>query len=443
MKPKNTPSLQLRNSINRSLWRRSVFLFPLALVCFGLSPATRAVSPAPDGGYPGQNTAEGEQALLSLTTGLWNTALGFQALKSDTTGYSNTATGGRALFSNTAGIQNTANGAFALFANTLGSGNSAFGFTALTSNTTGGVNTATGYFALTSNTTGGANTANGFATLGSNTTGNFNTANGAEALEDNTTGFENTANGANALGDNTIGRLNTAIGSGALRWSITGNRNTAIGAGALSSGFNENGNDNIALGFEAGIFVGTANHVICIGSPGAHDVSNSCFIGNIRGKTTENPDAIPVLIDSDGQLGTRSSSRQYKTDIKPMDKASESILALKPVSFHYKVHKDTTPQFGLIAEEVAQVNPDLVIYDADGKPYTVRYDAVNAMVLNEFLKEHRKNEEQEATIAKQRKDFDATLAQQQKQIHALTAGLEKVSAQLEASKPAPQVVNNP
>jgi hypothetical protein len=213
-----------------------------------------------------------------------------------------------------------------------------------------------------------------------------------------------------------------------------------VGALALSS--STTGSDNIALGFMAGNSVDTANHVICIGSDG-ENVNNSCFIGNIRGTTTQMANAIPVLIDSRGQLGTANSSRRYKTVIKPMDKASESILALKPVSFRYKVHKDTTPQFGLIAEEVAQVNPDLVIYDADGKPYTVRYDAVNAMLLNEFLKEHRKNEEHEATIAKQRKDFDAALAQQQKQIEALTAGLQKVSVQIEASQTASRVVNNP
>jgi hypothetical protein len=130
-----------------------------------------------------------------------------------------------------------------------------------------------------------------------------------------------------------------------------------------------------------------------------------------------------------------SSSRRYKTDIKPIDKASESILALKPVSFRYKVHKDTTPNFGLVAEDVAKVNPDLVIYDADRKPYTVRYDAVNAMLLNEFLKEHRKVEELE-------KDLRSMIALQQKRIEMLTAGLQKVSAQLATTKPAAQVAEN-
>jgi hypothetical protein len=150
--------------------------------------------------------------------------------------------------------------------------------------------------------------------------------------------------------------------------------------------------------------------------------------------TTINNDAIPVRIDSAGQLGTESSSRRYKTHIKRIEKASESILSLKPVSFRYKIHKDSTPNFGLIAEEVARVNPDLVIFGSDGKPYTIRYDAVNAILLNEFLKEHHRVENQESRMQRQ----EATIAQQQKQIEALTAGLQRVSAELELGKSAPQ-----
>ncbi|PYI96480.1 MAG: hypothetical protein DMF00_14855, partial [Verrucomicrobia bacterium] len=162
---------------------------------------------------------------------------------------------------------------------------------------------------------------------------------------------------------------------------------------------------------------------------------NSCFISNIRGVQTVNA-AVPVVIDTAGQLGTQSSSRRFKHEIKPMDKTSEAILALKPVSFHYKSDSRGTPQFGLIAEEVAEdvekLNPELVVRDEDGKPYSVRYDQVNAMLLNEFLKEHRKNEEQGATIARQ-----------QKQIEALAAGLQKVNAKLEVSRaPAQTVLNN-
>ena len=225
------------------------------------------------------------------------------------------------------------------------------------------------------------------------------------------------------------------------------------------------------LGANAGKFVTGASSVIVIGAPGAN-VSGSCFIGNISGVTPVGQ-ATPVVIDSNGQLGTSSSSVRFKNDITMMGNASEAILSLKPVTFHYKSDQTRTAQFGLIAEEVAKINPDLVIRDAKGELYTVRYDAVNAMVLNEFLKQHRKVEEQEAsithlksTVAKQ----EATIAQQQKGMDAVTARLneqaaqiQKVSAQLaaaspsrgglEASKfatgrirrggPAPQVVNNP
>ena len=157
--------------------------------------------------------------------------------------------------------------------------------------------------------------------------------------------------------------------------------------------------------------------------------ATATFIAGISG-TAVVGDA--VVVDAKGQLGTATSSARFKNDIKPMDKASESILTLKPVTFRYKSDSKGAPQFGLIAEEVAKVNPDLVVRDRKGEIYSVRYEAVNAMLLNEFLKEHRKNEEQEATIARLGK-----------QIEALTAGLQKVSAQLEASKPAPQMVNNP
>jgi uncharacterized coiled-coil protein SlyX len=217
---------------------------------------------------------------------------------------------------------------------------------------------------------------------------------------------------------------NTAEGQNALLTRTTGGYNTA--------------------GWLLLLLSDTTHDVICIAHPGSAS-NNSCFIGHIRGVTTGGGDAIPVLIDSSGQLGTASSSRRYKTDIKPIESASESILGLKPVSFRYKVHKDSTPHFGLIAEEVAQVNPDLVIYDPDGEPYSVRYDAVNAMLLNEFLKEHQTVQElksnaawQETTIA----ELKSTIAQQQKGIEALTAGLQKVRAQLEVSKAAPQTVLN-
>ena len=165
------------------------------------------------------------------------------------------------------------------------------------------------------------------------------------------------------------------------------------------------------------------------------NVSNSCYIGQIFGATSAS--GIPVLINSSNRLGTTTSSKRFKDAIKPMDKASEALFALKPVAFRYKKDIDPagTPQLGLVAEDVDKVNPDLVVRDTEGKPYSVRYDQMNAMLLNEFLKEHRR-------VEQQRKDFEAALAQQQKQIEALTAGLQKVSAQLELRKPASQTVLN-
>ena len=441
----------------------------LVLAYFSALPASQAVTPPPDGGYPGGNTAAGQNALLSLTAGTYNTAVGWLSLQSNLTGNlntaigaatlffntadNNTATGAGALLNNTTGENNTASGVFALFDNTTGDSNTATGLGALGDNTTGSLNTATGASALLSNTTGGNNTATGYQALFSNTaangntatgfqalfnniTGGNNTASGTTALISNTTGFGNVATGFQALHGNTIGGSNTAIGATALQSNTTGGGNTAIGSGALFN--NITGDSNTALGISAGSGVTTGTNVISIGSEGAN-VNNSCFIGNIHGVTTAINDAIPVVIDSAGQLGTTSSSRRYKTEIKPMDKASESILALKPVSFRYKVHEDSTPQFGLIAEEVAKVNPDLVIYGSDGKPYTVRYDAVNAMLLNEFLKEHCTVKEQAAAITELKKEIVGLAETVKKQ----AAQIQKVSVQLGASKPRLQVVNNP
>jgi Chaperone of endosialidase len=202
------------------------------------------------------------------------------------------------------------------------------------------------------------------------------------------------------------------------------------------------------VGLFGGNNVTTANNVICIGTVGVN-ASNSCFIGNIWNQPGGSQ---AVYVNSDGRLGAQVSSRRFKDDIKPINQASEAIHRLRPVSFRYKAEIEPTRPigFGLIAEEVEKINPDLVSYDQDGKPFVVRYEAVNAMMLNEFLKEHHTVQEMKSTLAKQeammtdqRKDFDSKLAQQQKQIDALTAGLQKVSAQLEASKPAPQVANNP
>jgi len=450
-------------------------LVPLVLICFGLAPMAQAVGPDTDGTIPGSNNGEGIGVLVSRTTGVWNTGTGFEALSQLTAGNQNTATGLRALISDTNGGFNTATGVYSLFSNTSGFFNSATGAYSLANNISGNNNTANGYAALYRNSAGG-NTANGYAALFSNTTGDDNTANGINALNHNNTGSDNTASGGAALFSNTTGDVNTAISFDALAFNTIGDHNTAIGFDALISNTagtfntavgaaalaNNTGIGNTALGAGAGSAITFGTNVIAIGNVGANLVG-ACFIGNIRGVTTANNNAVNVMIDSAGQLGTISSSRRFKKEIKLMNKASEAILALKPVTFHYKSDATNRPEFGLIAEEVAEVNPDLVVRDENGEIYTVRYDAVNAMSLNEFLKEHRKVEqqaremqEQQATIAQQRKDsqaksdkLEATIAQQQKEMQAVIARLneqaaqiQKVSTQLEVSKPAPRTVSN-
>ena len=390
----------------------------LAISCAALSPIAKAVIPAPDGGYPGANTAEGQNALLSLTSGTFNSAVGFLALRSNTEGNFNTAIGAGALVANTA-FDNTATGAGALL-----------------SNTTGSENTAAGAFTLLSNTIGSNNTAMGTRALVSNINGQFNTAIGFEALRDNTGGGGNVAIGNSTLDSNTTGINNVAIGSSTCVQNTEGDRNVVIGPQALIN--NTTGNDNIAIGFGAGGSIDTASNTICIGSlVTGFDVSNGCFIGNIRGAQT-GADAVPVTIDSSNKLGTITSSKRFKKDIKSMNDASTSVLALRPVTFRYKGDKTITPQFGLIAEDVAEVNPALVIRDEEGKPYTVRYDAVNAMLLNEFLKEHRKVEQQQASIARLRTEIQSVVAHLKEQ----DLKLQKVSAHLQVGKAAPQMGSN-
>jgi hypothetical protein len=213
---------------------------------------------------------------------------------------------------------------------------------------------------------------------------------------------------------------------GALYNNTTGPENTALGYGA---------GENVTTGFN-NVYIGG-------GMSGVPGESNACYIASIFGQLSSNGAA--VFVNAAGKLGTTQSSRRFKDDIKPMDETSETLFSLKPVTFRYKKEIDPvgTSQFGLVAEEVEKVNPDLVVRDKEGKPCSVRYDQVNAMLLNEFLKEHRTVQEQRAAITRQRKDFEAAIAQQHKQIEALTEGLQKVSTELEASKPAPQVVNNP
>jgi hypothetical protein len=390
------------------------FLIAFMLSCFGLSAKILAVVPAPDGGYPGNNTAEGTNALFRLTSGIDNTALGFEALFSNTTADFNTAAGFGALFNNTSGTQNTATGVNALISNTTGSFNTANGVNTLFRNTTGFQNAATGVQALFSNTTGFHNTAAGFQALLSNTTGNHDTADGDNALVHNTTGIFNTAIGAHALDQN-----------------ITGSSNVALG---FQAGFNITGSGNVCVGENI------------LGVAGESNVTRIRNVGS-----TAQANGVFVTVGAGGKLGFQVSSRRYKDDIKPMERASEALFALKPVSFRYKKEIDParSPDFGLIAEDVATVNPDLVARDEEGNIVTVRYQAVNAMLLNEFLKEHKKVEEQQAsiaelksTVAQQKNDFQAKVAHQQEQIEALTAGLQKVNTQLEVSKTAPRVVNN-
>jgi uncharacterized coiled-coil protein SlyX len=378
------------NRIHLSLGRSAFFLIPLLLACFALSPQARAIC---NEGCDSSlfNAFLGDDALSSNTVGTGNTAIGWRSLFSNTDASFNTGVGGGALSLNT-GDSNTAVGAAALLLNTARSQNVAVGTDALVFNDSGADDAAIGFFALFENTTGG-----------------INTAIGGFALSNNTTGF-----------------------------------------------------NNIALGFAAGDLLTTGDDNIDIGNEGVADEAGTVRIGTdgtqtrtfIAGISGVVVSGAAVVVGSSGQLGVAASSARFKDEIKPMDKASEAILALKPVTFRYKHELDPqgVPQFGLVAEQVEKVNPDLVARDEQGKPYTVRYEAVNAMLLNEFLKEHRKVEEQEAsitqlksTVAKQ----EATIAQQQRGMDAVTgrlneqaAQIQKVSAQVEASKSSAQTVVN-
>jgi trimeric autotransporter adhesin len=517
--------------------RIPLLLVMSSLVSFGFLPTGHAVSPPPDGGYPGQNTAEGQNALLNLNVnngtnntavGWWalktnvqgdfntaigsgalatntadgNTAIGGAALFSNTMGDYNTAAGLLALFHNTVGLYNTAVGAFALFNNdstrngfatansafgmnalynnTDGSGNSAFGYQTLYSNTIGLFNSAFGVFALQSNTDGLNNSAFGWSALASNIDGSGNTAIGSTALFGNTSGAGNVAVGdvalyfndsgnfniaigGDALAGNTVGSHNTAIGQGtlvpndgddntavgylAMNSNTVGSANTAIGSGALIA---NPGDNNIALGAGAGQNTDGSFNIL-IGNSGVSGESQAIRIGSdqtdayISGVYTATATDRPVYIDANGHLGTLSSSRRYKENISAMEKESEALFALKPATFHYKKDPASIRCFGLIAEEVAQVNPDLITHDEHGQPQTVRYEAVNAMLLNEFLKEHRKVEQQQQTIA----ELKSTAARQQQGIDILTAKLEeqadqiqKMRAQIGIAKPAPRMAAN-
>jgi trimeric autotransporter adhesin len=482
------PLIQLRKTI-------PLIYVAIVLGSVGVLSTAQAVVPPPDGGYPNFTTAEGQNALKNLTTGAANTAVGWYSLFTDTsgsfntgvgagtlvlnTGDDNTATGVAALLLNTTGADNTANGtatlvnnstggnntavgSFALNSNSTAFNNTAVGAGALRANTTGQSNTATGVGALISNIDGGGNTATGVFALNANDHGALNTATGVAALQSNTAGDDNTAMGAGALNFNTIGSENTAVGQNALQNNIDGSENTAIGVGALAA--NLNSNANTAIGTLAGGNI-TGQFNICIGA-GVQGVGgdntirigdnlpdtqgdSACYIGGIYNQLGEPATFTSVGIDALGKLATASSSRRFKRDIKPMDEVSEAILALKPVTFHYKRDSKNTPCFGLIAEEVAEVDPDLVVRDKDGEISTVRYDQVNAMLLNEFLKEHRKVGALEVRIAKQRKDFEAEIIELKREIQTLVARLnqhdaeiQSVRAEIETNNNTPRVVAN-
>src|SRR5437899_3943898 len=354
---------------------RRVFLFvPFLLTCFVLSQTAQAVVPPPDGGYANRNTAEGKDALFSLTTGVDNTALGFQALYNGTTASGNTAVGSQALLSNTASTRNVAVGA---------------------------------------------------AALDSLTSGEMNTAVGNVSLEQGVSVNFNTALGRHALG-RTQGDQNTGLGFFA-GWNLS-----------------DDGTNNIYIGNAGPVPIGTESNTIRIGTQTATIVTvgnppfeshpmpahTATFIAGISGTAINGR---PVMINANGRLGTAPSSARFKEEIKPMDKASEAILALKPVRFRYKkeIDPERTPQFGLIAEEVEKVNPDLVAHDAKGEVYTVRYEAVNAMLLNEFLKEHRQVQEQQ-------KEIDVLRAELREQ----RALIRKVSARVELQTAPAQTVAN-
>jgi hypothetical protein len=378
----------LKNYLKRAM--PSLFSVVFVLAWFSIAPLVRAVVPAPDGGYPAFTTAEGQNALFSLTTGSANTAVGWFSLFSDTEGSFNTATGAGSLLFNISD-QNTAFGAAALLFNTTGFNNTAVGAAALLNNTQGDSNVAVGSQALNKNTEGGNNNAVGFLALFSNTTGGGNNAVGEVALFSNVTGHDNTAIGDSA-GGNITGSYNVCIGSGVE--GVAGENNTTR-------------------------------------------ISN--IYATVQPVVGTDPDVVSV--NSTGRLGRGNvSSRRYKHEIKPMEKASELLYALKPVSFRYNKQYDATQTlaFGLIAEDVAEVQPDLVGRNSKGEPESVRYEQINAMLLNEFLKEHRKAQQQEATITELKRGIEILTAQFKEQ----AAQIQKVSAQLEMSEPAARTAAN-
>jgi trimeric autotransporter adhesin len=371
------------------------------------------------------NVAIGSNALNFSTTDDNNTALGTWVLEGNITGGSNTATGAFASMCNLSGSDNTAVGAYSLSgavfpvphgngpfcasasgnATATGSENTALGYAALNANTTGDYNTASGYGTLLSNTTGYQNTASGSYALYSSTVGNHNTASGFYALYSNTNGNSNTADGDNALYSNTTGYHNTASGSNALFSNSTGITNVAFGLEALYS--NTTGSNNIAVGTNAGYNLTYGNNNIDIGNEGVATEGGTIRIGTpdtqaatyIAGIENAKVTGAAVYVTSSGQLGVLASSERYKTAIAPMGANTEKLRQLRPVSFHLKSEPKGAVQYGLIAEEVAKVYPELVIRDAAGAIQGVRYDELAPMLLNEVQKQQRASLLQAAKIA--------------------------------------------
>ena len=388
-------ALHFTKLFSRPSLRNGLLLILIGLACFAPTRTVFAVIPAPDGGYPGNNTAEGISALLVLTSGVSNTAVGFETLKANGTGSYNTANGANAANDNR----------------------------------------------------GAQNTATGSGTLDGSFPGSYNTANGCGALVGN--GSDNTAFGRGALTVR-LASENTAVGVSALANNGRGIQNTAVGVRALNDDFGR-GHNNIGLGYEGGVVAGVSYNIE-IGTRGGADNYTTrigdeqprTFIAGISGTAVVGD---TVVVNGNGRLGTATSSARFKEEIEPMDKASEALFVLKPVSFQYNRDMRGTPQFGLIAEEVAKVDPDLVTRDHKGEIQGVRYESVNAMLLNEFLKQHtafleaqHKVQEQQAairrlrsTVAQQQEDFQATIEQLTKRAHEQALQIQKISAQLEAN----------
>jgi Chaperone of endosialidase len=382
------------------------FVLAISLGCL---TTTLAVDPPPDGGYLNENTAEGEDALFSLTTGSSNTGVGYEALYNIASNDENTAIGARALYSGTFCEENTA-----------------VGSDAMSSITTGDYNTAVGWHSLGSAATGDGNVALGYSALDGSSIGSNNIAIGVEAMQFGTTGSGNV--GIGAYVGTSSGSDNVAIGDKARGNTNAGSFNTGLGYSALSYG---TGSHNIGLGAVAGVALTTGSHNIDIGNQGSAEDEKTIRIGNrihhrtfIAGISNVTvADGVAVVVGAQGQLGTMTSSARYKEAIQPMKDASDVILSLRPVTFRYKKNLDpkATPQFGLVAEDVAKVDPDLVARDDKGEPYTVRYEAVNAMLLNEFLKEHERVKSLEETIGDQQKALDS----QQEQIDQLREAMRQ------------------